>query len=86
MEHDEILSVIEGMLFLSGDEGLTVKQISSILQLSKKEATEYIDELTQIVNVRSVKGFELMNFGGVFKFATLSKHHEYYQKMIENPK
>lgn len=83
MEHDEILSVIEGMLFLSGDEGLTVKQISSILQLSKKEATEYIDELTQIVNVRSVKGFELMNFGGVFKFATLSKHHEYYQKMIE---
>lgn len=30
MEHDEILSVIEGMLFLSGDEGLTVKQISSV--------------------------------------------------------
>ena len=36
MEPSEILSVIEGMLFLSGDEGLTIKQISSILQLSKK--------------------------------------------------
>ena len=83
MEHDEILSVIEGMLFLSGDEGLTIKQISYILQLSKKEATQYVDELIQIENTRSVKGFELVNFGGVFKFATLSKHHEIYQRMVE---
>lgn len=83
MEHDEILSVIEGMLFLSGDDGLTIKQISSILQLSKKEATQYIDELIQIENERQIKGFELVNFGGVFKFATLSKHHEIYQKMVE---
>ena len=83
MERDEILSVIEGMLFLSGDEGLTVKQVSSVLQLSKKEATEYIDELIQIVNERKVKGIELVSFGGVFKFVTLSKHHEYYQRMVE---
>jgi len=83
VERDEILSVIEGMLFLSGDEGLTVKQVSSVLQLSKKEATEYIDELIQIVNERKVKGIELVSFGGVFKFVTLSKHHEYYQRMVE---
>lgn len=83
MEHDEILSVIEGMLFLAGDEGLTIKQISSILQVNKKEATSYIDELIQIENERTVKGFELVNFGGVFKFATLSKHHDYYQRMVE---
>ena len=83
MEHDEILSVIEGMLFLSGDEGLTIKQISSILQLTKKEATTYMDELIDIVSNRSIKGIEIVNFGGVFKFVTLSKHHEYYQRMIE---
>lgn len=83
MEHDEILSIIEGMLFLSGDEGLTIKQISSVLQINKKEATSYIDELIQIVNERTVKGIEIVNFGGVFKFSTLSKHHEFYQRMIE---
>lgn len=83
MEHDEILSVIEGMLFLSGDEGLTVKQISSVLQLSKKDATQYIDELVQLENERTIKGFELVDFGGVFKFTTLSKHHEFYQRMVE---
>lgn len=83
MEHDEILSVIEGMLFLAGDEGLTIKQISSILQINKKEATSYVDELIQIENERKIKGFELVNFGGVFKFATLSKHHDFYQRMVE---
>lgn len=83
MEHNEILSVLEGMLFLAGDDGLTVKQVSSVLQLNKKEATEYLDELIQIVNQRIIKGIEIVNFGGVFKFATLSKHHEVYQRMVE---
>lgn len=83
MKQDEILSVIEGMLFLSGDEGLTIKQISSILQLNKKEATQAMDELVEIVNKREIKGIEIVNFGGVFKFATLSEHHEIYQRMIE---
>ena len=83
MDKNEILSVIEGMLFLSGDEGLTIKQISSVLKLSKKEATQYVDELIQIENDKTIKGFELVNFGGVYKFATLAKHHEYYQRMIE---
>lgn len=83
MEHDEILSVIEGMLFLSGDEGLTIKQISSVLQIGKQEATTYVDELIQVINERAVKGFELVNFGGVFKLITFSSHHEFYQRMIE---
>lgn len=83
MEHNEILSVLEGMLFLAGDEGLTVKQVSSVLQLNKKEAIEYLDELIQVVNQREIKGIEIVNFGGVYKFATLSKHHEVYQRMIE---
>lgn len=83
MDKNEILSVIEGMLFLSGDEGLTIKQISSVLKLSKKEATQYVDELIQIENDKTIKGFELVNFGGVYKFSTLAKHHEYYQRMIE---
>ena len=83
MEKEEILSVIEGMLFLSGDEGLSIKQITSILQISKKEAVEYVDELIQYENERKIKGFELVNYGGVFKFTTLAKHHTYYQKMVE---
>ena len=83
MEHNELLSVLEGMLFLCGDEGLTVKQVCSILHLTKKEAIRLLDELAQVINEREVKGFELVDFGGVYKFITFSKHHEYYQLMVE---
>jgi len=83
LEHDELLSVIEGMLFFSGDEGLTLKQISSILHIKKIEATNALDELAQIINERTVKGYELVNYGGVYKLVTLSKYHDIYTQMIE---
>ena len=83
MDRQELLSVLEGMLFLSGDEGLSVKQISSVLNIDKKETIACLDELTQIVDDRQVKGFEIVNYGGIYKMATLPQHHEYYQKMIE---
>lgn len=83
MENHEILSVIEGMLFLAGDDGLTVKQISSVLALNKKETISYLDQLSQIISERVVKGFELVNYGDVYKLITLPAHHMYYQRMIE---
>lgn len=83
MQYDEFVSVIEGMLFLAGDEGLSIKQISSILNISKKDATSCLDQLIQIVNERTIKGVEIVNYGGIYKFATLPQHHEYYQRMIE---
>ena len=59
MEHDEILSVIEGMLFLSGDEGLTIKQISSVLQIGKKEATTYVDRKSTRLNSRHTRKYRM---------------------------
>ncbi len=82
MDKEEILSIIEGMLFLSGDEGLTIQQIASVLQVSKKEATTYLDELIEIMNYRTIQGVEIANFGGVYKLTTLAKHHEFYQRMV----
>ena len=55
MEHNEVLSVIEGMLFLSGDNGLSVKQISAILGINKKEAVTYLDELADIIKKTAFK-------------------------------
>lgn len=83
MDKKELLEVIEGMLFLSGDDGLSIKQITTVLEITKKEATELIDELVEIYNQKEIKGIELVNFGGIYKLITLAKHHQYYTKMIE---
>ena len=39
MDNNEYLSVIEGMLYIYGDEGITIKDIADTLEITKKEAT-----------------------------------------------
>jgi segregation and condensation protein B len=83
MDKNELLSIIEGMLFLSGDEGLSIKQLTQVLEITKKEATLLMDELFEVYENKEVKGIDLVNYGGIYKLITLSKHHDYYIKMIE---
>lgn len=86
MDKNEYLSIIEGMLFLSGDEGLTINQIKNVLDVSKKDATILMDELIYIYDCRSVKGIEIVNYGGIYKMVTLANYHDYYAKMINTSK
>ena len=45
MDKNEYLSVIEGMLYIYGDEGVTIKDVAEALEITKKEAYELMDEL-----------------------------------------
>ena len=38
-------NIIEGILYLKGDEGIDIKELSLILEISKKEAVEAMDHL-----------------------------------------
>ena len=39
--------IIEGLLYVQGDLGLTIKQVSDILSISEEEAKELIYSLKQ---------------------------------------
>jgi len=71
MDKNELLSIIEGMLFLSGDEGLSIKQLTQVLEITKKEATLLMDELFEVYENKEVKGIDLVNYGGIYKLITL---------------
>ena len=40
-------NIIEGILYLKGDEGIDIKELSLILEISKKEAVEAMDHFIQ---------------------------------------
>ena len=84
MNTNEYLSIIEGMIFLSVDEGLSIKQIASALGVSKKEALDYMSALIKYYQTKEVKGFDIVNFGGYYKMVTLEKHKDYYRQMIKD--
>ncbi len=72
--------IIEGMLYIRGDEGLDIKEISVVLEVSKKKATELMDEFIEKYEHRGFNGIQVVNFGGKYKFATNPDYFPYYQK------
>ncbi|MCR1960926.1 SMC-Scp complex subunit ScpB [Thomasclavelia cocleata] len=82
-EETNYLDIIEGMLYLAGDEGIDIKQVAGILEISRKDATLLMDQFTQMYENKSMKGIILVNFGGRYKLATNSEYFIYYQKMVE---
>lgn len=80
---DDKLEIIEGMLFLAGDDGLDAKQISKILEVNLATTQRMLDELDEYYSTKEVKGIHIANFGGKYKLTTNPVHFSYYQKMIE---
>ena len=77
------LDIIEGMLYLAGDDGVDIKQVAGVLEISRKDATLLMDRFTQMYENKDMKGIILVNFGGRYKLATNSEYFIYYQKMVE---
>lgn len=80
MDKNEYLSVIEGMLYIYGDEGVTIKDVAEALEITKKEAYELMDELLSLYASKTVKGVDICDFGGTYKMVTLPQHDVYYKR------
>ncbi|MDD6879392.1 MAG: SMC-Scp complex subunit ScpB [bacterium] len=77
-------AVLEGMLFVVGDDGLTIDQIKSVLEIGDDEAKKLILSLKQKYDSDD-RGIRINFLGNTFKLTTKSEHREFYQKLIENP-
>ena len=78
-----LLGVLEGVLFVVGDEGITLNQICEILSVDMEEAKRLLMELKKEYEVEN-RGIRISYLGDAFKLTTKKEHREYYQKLIEN--
>lgn len=79
-----LLGVLEGILFVVGDEGITLNQICDILNIEMNEAKDLLMELKKSYDEDN-RGIRISYLGDAFKLTTKKEHKEYYQKLIENP-
>jgi len=77
-------AILEGLLFVIGDEGLTITQIMSILEINEEETKELVKKLRHRYE-QDIYGIKLSILGNSFKLTTKKEHKDYYQKLIENP-
>ena len=77
-------AVLEGLLFVVGEDGLTFEQIEDVLEITEEESKELLMELKKDYEEDS-RGLRIDFLGNRFKLTTKFEHREYYQKLIENP-
>ena len=77
----QMKSILEGLLFITGDEGLTLEQATSTLEASKEEVEQVLEELKKDYSDDG-HGIELAQFGNVYKFLSKKIIHEYASKLF----
>lgn len=77
-------AVLEGLLFVVGEDGLTLDQIEEVLELKEEEAKELVNELKHSYENED-RGLRIDFLGNRLKLTTKFEHRQYYQKLLENP-
>ena len=75
-------AIVEGLLFVSGEEGLSLDEIANLIEKEKKETSDIIKELYNDYD-KDDRGMHIEFLGNKFKFTTKSEHKEYYKKLVE---
>ena len=77
-------AVLEGLMFVVGEEGLTLDQIGKTLEIGDDEAKNLVRDLKSEYEGGD-RGIRIDFLGNKFKITTKFEHRKFYQKLIENP-
>ncbi|NLA33351.1 MAG: SMC-Scp complex subunit ScpB [Tenericutes bacterium] len=75
------LAILEGLLFVVGEEGLSIDQVKKILEIDDNSIKELINKLKQRY-ISDDYGICIEFLGNTFKLTTKKEHKDYYQKLI----
>ena len=75
-------AVLEGLIFLSGNEGITIEEMIKITELNSEEVKSLLDELKNDLENPS-RGIKLVILGNHYKFTTKEEQKEYYKKLVD---
>lgn len=78
------IGVLEGILFVVGDEGITLSQLCEVMDIKEEEAKETLLALKKTYETED-RGLRISYLGDAFKLTTKKEHKEYYEKLVVNP-
>ena len=74
-------AALEGLLFLTGDEGLTLEQAVNALGTEEKTPLELFDDL-QKDYLDDARGIEIAHYGETWRFLSKASVHEYAKRLF----
>ena len=77
-------AILEGLLFAAGDEGLSLKQIVSVLEVDEAVAMDTVQSLQKDYE-SSNRGITIIELAGTYQLTTKKDHAPYLKRLVESP-
>lgn len=77
------IGVLEGLLFVTGEDGISLNEIEKILELEKDDVLKLIDEYKKMLEDEK-RGLKLVYLGDKYKLTTKEEHKKYYEVLADN--
>ncbi|WP_416149655.1 SMC-Scp complex subunit ScpB [Salipaludibacillus sp. HK11] len=84
MKSHEIKAIIEGLLFVSGEEGIDENQMMDVLEIDRKTLKFYLAELKEMYHSNN-RGIQLVELAGGYQLTTKKEHAIYFKRLIQSP-
>ncbi|MEH7307647.1 SMC-Scp complex subunit ScpB [Neobacillus drentensis] len=78
-------SILESLLFAAGDEGLSLKQLAEVLEVSELQANEIIVDLKKEYDRDVNRGIMIVQLAGTYQLATKKENASYLKKLVDSP-
>ena len=78
-------AILEGLLYIVGEEGIKEESISSIMEISIEDTRALLKNIENKYCSDNF-GIELVNYGKSYKFVTKNSIYPYVQKLLHNEK
>jgi segregation and condensation protein B len=78
-------SILESLLFAAGDEGLSLKQLTGVLEVDEFKASEIIEDLKKEYAQDNKRGIMIVQLAGTYQLATKKDNASYLKKLVDSP-
>ena len=79
---ERMLAILEGLLFLCGDDGLSIEQAAASMDATEEYVAELFDEL-QKYYLQESRGIEIARFGEKYRFLSEAAIHDAAKKLFQ---
>lgn len=84
MNYSTLKSVLEGLLFVSGDEGITAKTAAEVVEMDLEVVKDVLKDL-QKEFVKKGRGLRIAEVAGGYRLTTVPDHAPYFEKLAYSP-
>lgn len=81
----EITAAIEALLFVAGDEGLTLSELTDLLESDADVTTQALEELNLELEMNKKRGLQLFEAASKYKLVTKKEFADLIKKYAQSP-